>query len=321
MAKKSTKSESQENILWKTPIVRRFMDVTQDIRQSETPERYEQALVAKQLVQVTLPHAEPPADLRVWSRTNGELTLTVRPGWDAAQNRSLGYPYGILPRLLLFWMTTEVAFTESRRLYLGDSLAGFMDELELDSRRGGVRSDATRLREQMERLFRAVISFEYCSPTGPGAEIPETKRWFDMQIAPHGELWWDAPAEQALGWKSWIELGEKFYEALRSAPVPIDTRAIRALKNSALALDLYAWLAYKLYVAAQDAEPIFVDWKGLNAQFGAEYNDSKNFVKKAKDVLLRIQMLYPDLKLEFPYGGLRLYPAQGLPFIAGETPD
>jgi hypothetical protein len=48
----------------------------------------------------------------------------------------------------------------NRRLELGSTLASFMRELDLDPGRGGVRSDAHRLREQIQRLFRSTISFE-----------------------------------------------------------------------------------------------------------------------------------------------------------------
>jgi hypothetical protein len=64
-----------------------------------------------------------------------------------------------------------------------------------------------------------------------------------MQIATRGEFWWSPrdPTQGAL-WGSWIELGERFFEAITAAPVPLDMRALKALKRSPLALDLYAWL-------------------------------------------------------------------------------
>jgi hypothetical protein len=38
------------------------------------------ACMARQLVQVTLPHRNP-GDVPEWSRTNGNLLLSIRPGW------------------------------------------------------------------------------------------------------------------------------------------------------------------------------------------------------------------------------------------------
>ena len=112
---------------------------------------------------------------------------------------------------------------------------------------GGKRGDAKRLRDQMNRLFRATISFEY---QVKDASL-EGKGWVDMQVAPKGELWWDLKnPSQATLWESWIELGEDFYNALITAPIPVDMRALRGLKNSSLALDLYTWATYKTYVTS-----------------------------------------------------------------------
>jgi hypothetical protein len=81
-------------------------------------------------VQATLPHSDP-GDVPVWTRTNGRLTLVVRPYYDHRQRRHL-HPYGTVPRLLLFWMTTEAVRTRSRVLHPGDTVAEFMRELGLN---------------------------------------------------------------------------------------------------------------------------------------------------------------------------------------------
>ena len=47
-----------------------------------------------------------------------------------------------------------------------------------------------------------------------------------MQVAPEGVLWWDEKQpDQTTLWESWIQLGEKFFEAITAAPVPVDMRA------------------------------------------------------------------------------------------------
>jgi Plasmid encoded RepA protein len=110
---------------------------------------------------------------------------------------------------------------------------------------GGKRGDAKRLHNQMDRLFGSRISFQYFvdDPHRHG------KAWLNMEVAPRGELWWDPkrPDQGAL-WQSWILLGDEFYNALVALPVPVDMRALRALKRSPLALDLYAWVCYRAFV-------------------------------------------------------------------------
>jgi hypothetical protein len=109
---------------------------------------------------------------------------------------------------------------------------------------GGKRGDAYRLKQQMRKLFKATISFH------ENMQEPHRhgERWLDMQIAPMGELWWDPKQpEQGTLWGSWVELGEKFFQAITAAPVPVDTRVLRALKKSPLALDLYAWATWRVF--------------------------------------------------------------------------
>ena len=288
-----------------TPQQQRFHRAAFDIQTNE-PFSRDSIYLARQLVQVTLPHRDP-GNTPHWSRTNGNLTLTIRPGWDAKTRQPLPYPCGTVPRLLLFWLTTEALRTSSRKLRLGGTLAQFMREVGLNPACGGKRGDHSRLKSQMLRLFRATISFEETIRDGK----KEGDRWLDMQVAPRGELWWDArDIEQESLFDSWIELGETFYESIMAAPVPVDVRALHALKNSPLALDLYAWACYRSFLVTKRREKAFVPWRSLEKQLGTDYADPKDFKKKAKAMLRKVKLVYPGLELEEVNGGIVLYPSR-----------
>jgi hypothetical protein len=257
----------------------------------------------RELVQVTLPHKNP-GNVPVWMRSNGNHAVGIQPGMNLQTGTSYGYPYGTVPRLLLFWITTEVIQKKSRRLELGHSLSGFMAELGLNSSNGGLgakRSDARRLRDQMERLFRARISF---------VDRGENRQsWLDMQIADKGEYWWDPRApDQAVLWGSWIELGERFHNAITAFPVPADMRALKALKQSPLALDLYAWLTYEAFRAHRSGKSRFETWAQIHAHLGAEYSRTSDFRRFAKAALRKILVVYPGLKLGKRLGGIEVLP-------------
>jgi hypothetical protein len=64
-------------------------------------EPQQRGYMAKELVLCTLPHSDP-GDVPGWSRTNGKFTLGIQPGYDHKHKRSFVYPYGSIPRLLLF---------------------------------------------------------------------------------------------------------------------------------------------------------------------------------------------------------------------------
>jgi hypothetical protein len=40
---------------------------------------------------VTLPHSNPGDDLPAWTRCNGNLAMTIRPGWDSEKGAVIGY--------------------------------------------------------------------------------------------------------------------------------------------------------------------------------------------------------------------------------------
>jgi hypothetical protein len=287
------------------PSLMKIIKAGQEIRTDPAPNPADIAFMARQLVQATLPHSDP-GKVDAWSRTNGNLTLTIRPGWDHEKREFLGYPYGTIPRLLLFWITTEALRTGSRRLYLGNSLAAFMRALGLDPDNGGLgakRSDARRLKDQMIRLFRATISFD--------RRGEHKHEWLDMQIAPEGSMcvWWDFnDTGQEDLFSSWIDLNERFFNAIINAPVPVDMRALYALKRSPLALDLYALVSYRAYIATQTGKSQFVTWEQLMGQLGTDYAHVQHFRSKTKAALCKIKSVYPGLKLGPKQGGIQILP-------------
>jgi hypothetical protein len=263
---------------------------------SVAPSAEDVAYLAREFILCTLPHRNP-GDGPTWSRTNGNLTLRIQPGYrrdaETGKDACIGYPFGIIPRLILAWITTEALRTKSRRLELGNSLSAFMAALGLSSYTGrGPRGDATRLRDQMERLFHAIISFEYALK----GEARTGRAWLNMQIAPEGVLWWsEKDPDQGALWGSWIELGEKFYQAVISEPVPLDLRVLRHIKQSPLALDLYAILNREAYRAQKGGEPRFLAWEWLHAQIGNEYGRLDHFRDKALPQIEAILEVHPGL--------------------------
>lgn len=276
-----------------------------------TATKKDAAFIARELVQVSLPHSNP-GKIPLWIRTNGNITLAIQPGGNIKTGESYGYPYGTIPRLLLFWMTTEALRNRHkenpRRLDLGHSLKEFMLELGLNpdnGSRGAKRSDARRLEDQMNRFFNAVISFQG-DMEQDGHNVTARR---NMVVADTVVFWWDKTRpDQMTLWGSHIDLGERFYEAITAAPVPVDVRALRALKGSALALDLYSWLTYEAYRASKRGKPRFETWEQLQEHCGGSYGRTDNFQAKVKAALSKIKIVYPGLKLGKKQGGIEVLP-------------
>jgi hypothetical protein len=297
-----------------TPQAEKFIDASYSI--TCAPDDVERAYIARQLVQCTLPHSNP-GDVPLWTRRNGNYTLSLQQG--ARDGELIGYPYGVLPRLLMFWVVTEAVQTKKRRMELGSSLSSFMRELGLipNSAGAGKRSDAKRLRDQMERLFNCRITFDVKGLTRSDGAVGSRHK--SMEIATETEYWWSPKdPEQSALWGSWVELGEKFFEAITEAPVPADMRALRLLKRSPLALDLYTLSIHKAFVANRHRDGQFLTWDALLLQLGAEYDKDRmdNFRSKVITMMRRVALAFPGgLKYDIPKksNGLTFLPGTRLP--------
>ena len=251
--------------------------------------------MARALVQATLPHKKHSEPF--FKRKNGNYTLSIIADPD------IGLPYGVIPRLLLAWITTEVVRTKQREIELGDSLSEFMRELDLVPT-GGRWGSITRLKDQMKRLFSATVT-----ATHEGKDSWATKTITPVEEA---QLWWTPKQpNQASLWKSTIKLGEGFYNEVISNPVPIDLRALKALKKSPMALDVYMWLTYRMYSVKK---PFVITWDSLQLQFGADFADTaqgkQGFKRGFATALKKVQVVYPDANVIPDKNGILISPSK-----------
>jgi len=287
----------------------RYAEAFQAIREQPAHLRGDIGYMAYVLVQTTLPHSDP-GDVKAYGRVSGDLSLVIQPGYyidKSGKPVSAGIPYGVYPRLVLLWITTEVVRTRKRRLQLGSSLSAFMNELGLMST-GGRWGTITRLRDQMNRLFRARISL---NRVAPGKSLMR-----DISPVEEHYLWWDPKnPDEPLLFDSEIVLHERFYEMLIERPVPVDARVLKQLTRSPLAIDLYCWLTYRVSYLQKET---VVTWRQLHEQFGADYADVKDFAKRARQALRLIRAIWPEVRLETLRGRLAIYPSR--PHIAPRKP-
>ena len=254
--------------------------------------------MAKTLVQTTLPHRAHAGVKYV--RTDGDLTLSITDVGGA------GLPYGSYPRLILIWMTTEAVRTARRELELGPSLSRFMAQLGLQSS-GGHWGTMPRFRNQTERLLGCAISARWSSESN--GEINCYGK--NLIVADEFSLWWTPQKLTSVGARSsTLLLSESFYRQIVEAPVPLDLRAVRALKKSPLTLDLYAWATRRVSYLSR---PTLIPWRALRLSFGSGYADTpqgrSRFREKVIEALRRVSVVYPQLRADIEDRGLLLRPS------------
>lgn len=274
--------------------------------------------MARALVLATMPYKDPKLD--VFSRQNGDFKLRIIAGYEG------GIPFGIYPRLLMSWVTTEVVRTKSSELELGDSLADFLREvLDIKSKSGGTRGSGTRVTEQMRRLFGSSITATYTGTQGVGKDGQPKPRFSirNVQIADaydeetgniDDELWNPQVGDEAGSWRSQLKLNQTFFRECLESPVPIDVRAYKALRGSPMAMDLYVWLTYRMSYATKRTS---IRWEALMTQFGTGYGGGILTSQAVRDFkkafLTNMQMVlgvYPSLRIEIDEKGVILTPGR-----------
>lgn len=263
-------------------IDRALIDEAIQIEQEEAVKAGAVGYMARTLAQVTLPHSNP--DTLYYERTSGKLTLAVRG------HKAYGVPFGSLPRLLLAWMCTEAVITKDPTLQLGRSAKEFAGKLQMHYN----GRDLARLKTQCLALARAVISVDAADHLSNGLVFE------DIKLAKRGFVFWsDKDPHQRSRWETTLILTDDFYKAVTTRPVPIDLRVFHALSKAPLAMDIYTWLTYRMFVLrVSGRSEALIPWLGLKAQFGSGYaadpqglrDFKKNFLTQLRKVLL----FYPE---------------------------
>jgi hypothetical protein len=301
------------------------------VRQAEA--NPDMTFMSSEFLQCTLPHLDP-GKVRIWKRTNNLITLKIESGSDSRTDELLGIPYGIIPRLLIFFINREAVrnqndpeFMYGRKIVFGRNLSRFMHKIGLDGDSHGKRSDYKRMIVQATRLFSARVTI--VDETMPERELPPRA---DMLVTDNQDLWWDTrTAEQDSIFESHIMLSERFTKAIISRPVPLDLNAIKMLKRSPMALDLYGWSGYRIHAVNRAGKPLTIPLAALQPQFGADYTlkvkneqgevvtapNRKDFNRYFKIAMGKVKTAYPALNYEIKDATITFYPS-ATPIISKE---
>jgi hypothetical protein len=157
----------------------------------------------------------------------------------------------------------------------------------------------TMIRDQAERISRCHLSFN----------VRTSKRMdFIQQSIVDGAMFLSNPDEkQGSLFLETVRLSEGFFLELQRHPVPLEDAAIRAISNNSLALDVYAWLAYRLHVLKA---PTPVSWSALKSQFGGGVDSKYVFRRRFGDNLRLALAVYRDANVDVTERGITLLPSK-----------
>lgn len=259
--------------------------------------------LASDLVLCALPLRDP-GDVFEWVRTSGPITWVVTAdSWQAPDGtRHRLIPHGKIARGILLALCTEAVRTGSPRIELGESVEDLLRRLGI-AKGGKSRRDVLR---QLRAVLSMRISVEVSGSDRGGVSISRAA----AAVSERSEIFFGSsdPDTPAL-LTSWVELSPALWESLQAHAMPIHTgkwAAISAASKSALPLDIYAWLSYRIPHVPNHG--IKISWESILNQFGG--TDSK--ARQARAVWVKaldvVRTVWPELsdKVEISREGITL---------------
>ncbi len=253
--------------------------------------------------QVSLPYRDP-GDITMWVRRNNNVTLTMQPGIITPRDGSApraGYPFGVIPRLLMVWLTTQALRTGERELLLELTMNKFMEAIHLPK----TGYNARALGEQLARLAGCTMTVGSYDPL---FDVVANRKF---SIANEWKLWWtpkDADHEGML--PNTVTLTEDFFYDIQHHALPVDMAHLAELRGKGgggLPIDIYIWLSRRAHLAKRTGR---VTWSQLADQFGSQYARERDFKVKFREALGKVVAVWPEFKVQEYEHGLLLSPSK-----------
>src|SRR5918998_6195969 len=118
----------------------------------------------------------------------------------------------------------------------------------------------------------------------------------DAKVVSKFELWLNRNDSQRVLWPTTLRLSLDYYDSLTRYAVPLDERAVAVLAHSAMALDIYCWLAQRLH-RIPEGKPQFISWVALYDQFGQGYKELRFFRRDFLKLLGQVRTVYPRARI------------------------
>ncbi len=276
-----------------TPAQKRLLEAGTAIRADPGPVDFLHSVLA----QTGLPYRDPGDEIRFWDRRQGNALLAIEAGRIVDPRtgafRPVGLPWGEKTRLVLIHLTGEALRTGSPVVEVEDSLTAFVRELGLPTSGRSIRT----VKDQLGRLSAATVRLALLG----GDSVPQVQGTLVSGL----DLWAPPDARQRVLWPSSVRLSDPFFASIQRHAVPLSRTAIRTLAHSALALDLYAWMAQRLH-RIPPRRPQAVPWAALKEQFGPGYGRMEDFRKRFRQALREALTVYPGARVEEDAAGLVL---------------
>ena len=239
------------------------------------------------LVSTTLPHRQPAGS--EFTRVNGMVRTTL------VAPKRVGLPFGTYPRLILIHLATAAKRANSRKFPVGRTINELLRQMRIGES-GGARGEATRAREQLDRLCSTSFVTTHNSKYG-GSMMDVADRWLEK-------------TGNALE----VVLSDRFFTQVAESAVPLDAVILNKVRRSPLSIDAYGWLTHRMNTVDKRTANT---WRNIEKQFGSEYSEPRQFRRRFRQAVERVKAAWPDLAVEFEERTVVLSPTR--PSVSSRT--
>lgn len=242
---------------------------------------------------MSLPASRPKDETQPIVRNDGEYTLMIAPRHKLVNGEPvmLGVPYGPTPRLILMYVMTQAIKSKMREIELASSFRDWLRSLGKKSFGGGERGQMSLVRQHLDRLMHCEWTIKW-----EGQETDKGRPFAIEQIS---------LMKRAAGYETddgvgdlRITLTQDFFESLVDHPVPFNWVAVKHMSSSAMALDLYTYLAHRLPRVGN--RPVHLSWQQLKVHFGTDTQSMTRFRQMVRQAWENfVSPAYPEALVDF----------------------
>jgi hypothetical protein len=179
------------------------------------------------------------------SATNQNELITEYPNNKLSIECVKGLPYGGIARIIILYINSMAVKYRSKEVEIGSSIKEFVEKLgyKANYQQGAINDQVLQM---LEKLFHTTFVLTKIDKaiTGDGEVIIEQIdvrfHFFDSKVTLEqirNNLKTNSVAK--------VIISDGYFKEILAHPVPLSFEAIKSLKKSPLALDLYAFIAYR----------------------------------------------------------------------------
>lgn len=264
------------------------------------------------LCAMSLPLRRPPEENLPIVRRDGKLSLVIRPLERSKMvdgelvHYMKGVPFGPLARLVMSFIMTEAVKTQSREIYLGKTFTEWMRRMGIkNTKSGGPRGTRALIQEQVERLLSCEWTIrwdEAVNLKAPGQKNSNRKSELTEKALSAFEVndmrLIDSYGGLSSGDGEFVSkfvLSEPFYQNLIRHAVPMNERALVALRSSATQMDLYTWLSFRLPKISRGQE-VLIQWEDLRKHLANNSKTLRRFRSTVRDAWDTVSGVYQQAR-------------------------